>query len=153
MKYRKLRIAWSVGCGITCVLLIVLWVRSYRVADIFGCNKPRSFGLMAFSATGRMEFGLGETRASFKSVWASLPHELIHDLKGYAAGSGFEIRSQHPPNTIGVKLPHWFLVLIVVGLGVMSWFGWSNRFSLRTLLIATTLVAVVLGLIVWTLGR
>ena len=29
MRFRKLRIAWSVGCGIVCVLLIVLWVRSY----------------------------------------------------------------------------------------------------------------------------
>ena len=30
MRYRKLRIAWSVGCGLAAVLLIVLWVRSYR---------------------------------------------------------------------------------------------------------------------------
>src|SRR6478672_8285240 len=29
MRFRKLRIAWSVACGIACVLLIVLWVRSY----------------------------------------------------------------------------------------------------------------------------
>ena len=33
MKYRKLRIAWSVGCAIACVLLIALWVRSYWRAD------------------------------------------------------------------------------------------------------------------------
>jgi hypothetical protein len=29
MKYSKLRIAWAVVCGIVCVLLIALWVRSY----------------------------------------------------------------------------------------------------------------------------
>ena len=29
MRFRKLRIAWSVVWGIACVLLIVLWVRSY----------------------------------------------------------------------------------------------------------------------------
>src|SRR5918995_3829478 len=29
MKYGKLRIAWSVGWGLLCLLLIVLWVRSY----------------------------------------------------------------------------------------------------------------------------
>jgi hypothetical protein len=29
MRFRKLRIAWSVGWGILCVLLIVLWVRGY----------------------------------------------------------------------------------------------------------------------------
>jgi hypothetical protein len=31
----------------------------------------------------------------------------------------------------------------------LPWTRWSRRFTLRTLLIATTLVAVVLGLIVW----
>jgi hypothetical protein len=29
MRFRKLRIAWSVFCGVTCVLLIALWVQSY----------------------------------------------------------------------------------------------------------------------------
>ena len=33
MKYRKLRIAWSAVCGIVCLLLIVLWVRSYWWRD------------------------------------------------------------------------------------------------------------------------
>src|ERR1700712_4224431 len=33
MKYRKLRIAWSVGFGSVAVLLIVLWVRSYSWHD------------------------------------------------------------------------------------------------------------------------
>ena len=29
MRFRKLRIAWSVVWGLAAVLLIVLWVRSY----------------------------------------------------------------------------------------------------------------------------
>ena len=33
MKYRKLRIAWSVAWGVVAVLLCVLWVRSYWWAD------------------------------------------------------------------------------------------------------------------------
>jgi len=33
IKFRKLQIAWSVLCGLACVLLIVLWVRSYRHFD------------------------------------------------------------------------------------------------------------------------
>ena len=33
MRFRKLRIAWSVVWGIACVLLIVLWVRSYWSVD------------------------------------------------------------------------------------------------------------------------
>ena len=43
MKYRKLRIAWSVGAAF-CLLLIVLWVRSYSLDPIFGCrNKNGSY--------------------------------------------------------------------------------------------------------------
>ena len=33
---RYLRIAFSVMCGIACVLLIALWVRSYWWADTVG---------------------------------------------------------------------------------------------------------------------
>src|SRR4051812_7318078 len=32
MRFPKLRIAWSVFCGLACVLLVVLWVRSYWMA-------------------------------------------------------------------------------------------------------------------------
>jgi hypothetical protein len=40
-------------------------------------------------------------------------------------------------------------LLVVAGLAGVPWTWWTNRFSLRTLLIATTLVAVGMGLIVW----
>src|SRR6476660_8286747 len=33
MRFRKLRIAWLVVCGIACVLLIALWVRSYWLCE------------------------------------------------------------------------------------------------------------------------
>ena len=46
-----------------------------------------------------------------------------------------------------VQTPYWFLVALGVILAAASWVRW--RFTLRTLLIVTTLVAVVLGLIVW----
>jgi hypothetical protein len=56
MTYRKLRIAWSVACGIVAVLLCVLWVRSYWYQDAFLFrNSPVMFGgisLMGSVATG-----------------------------------------------------------------------------------------------------
>src|SRR3954464_5214213 len=36
MKFRKLRIAWSVSWGLSCVLLVVLWVRSHFVIEGVG---------------------------------------------------------------------------------------------------------------------
>jgi hypothetical protein len=47
----------------------------------------------------------------------------------------------------GVLVPHWFLLVLAGTFAALPWLRW--RFTLRTLLIATTLVAVVLGLAVW----
>jgi hypothetical protein len=40
MRFRKLRIAWSAGCAIACVLLIVLWVRSYYWDKLDTTKEP-----------------------------------------------------------------------------------------------------------------
>jgi hypothetical protein len=45
-------------------------------------------------------------------------------------------------------LPHWFLAVVVGALGAVPWIKNARRYSLRTLLLAMTLVAVTLGLIV-----
>ena len=46
--------------------------------------------------------------------------------------------------------PYWILFLVASAIASVAWL--TSRFSLRTLLIATTLVAAGLGLFVW-LGR
>jgi hypothetical protein len=46
-------------------------------------------------------------------------------------------------------VPYWFCVLLLGTLVAVPWFPIKRRFTLRTLLIVTTLVAVMLGLIVW----
>jgi hypothetical protein len=53
------------------------------------------------------------------------------------------------PFAVVATAPDWFAILFCAILGGTTWIRWPKRFSLRTLLIATTLVAVVLGLIVW----
>lgn len=45
--------------------------------------------------------------------------------------------------------PYWFSAILVGTIAAIPWTRSYNRFSLRTLLIAMTLVAVGLGLIVW----
>ncbi len=54
-----------------------------------------------------------------------------------------------PPSGARLVIADWLPTLLFATLAAVPWLPWSNRFSLRTLLIATTLVAVVLGLIVW----
>src|SRR3954470_12020826 len=38
MRFRKLRIAWSLACATVCVLLTVLWARSCRYYDSLSYN-------------------------------------------------------------------------------------------------------------------
>ena len=73
MKYRKLRIAWSVGCGFACVLLIALWVRSYAWRDRASIPLRATRFLRIDSSHGKFEFetygqGMGETWFSVTTV-------------------------------------------------------------------------------------
>src|SRR5947208_63167 len=52
MRFRYLRIAFSAACLIACVLLIALWVRSYKYADIVR-NAPMRYE--AVSVRGRLK--------------------------------------------------------------------------------------------------
>jgi hypothetical protein len=134
MRYRKLRIAWSVCCAIACVLLIALWVRSYWWWD-------------------QLSVAIGsDTTLAIESMRGDLV------VGSYGAGPYWDIYSRSlngtPPGNLAlapgdVRVPERFLVLLFAALAAAPWLPWwSKRFSLRTLLIATTLIAVVLGLIV-----
>lgn len=49
---------------------------------------------------------------------------------------------QLTPEWSSVLLPDWFLVFLTAALVAVPWIQWSKQLSLRTLLIAITLVAV-----------
>jgi hypothetical protein len=54
------------------------------------------------------------------------------------------------PNGFHIAVPHWFLIMVSATIAAIPLAPWLRlRFSLRTLLLATTLIAVVLGIIVW----
>jgi hypothetical protein len=149
MKFRKLRIAWSVFWGLACVLLIVLWVRSYnRTETVSKTNKN------LISTTFGSGYGLAYfIRSDDSAVVFGDPFEDAEE-------SGWKYSSvpaaPGPPHKLGwnsdaklliVPVPYWCPVLLAAAFATAPWLRW--RFSLRTLIIATTLVAVVLGLIVW----
>jgi hypothetical protein len=64
-------------------------------------------------------------------------------------GFGYSIS---PSGTLdGVTYPHWFAILAFATLAVVPWIRWRLRFSTRALLVATTLAAVALGVVVYAL--
>ena len=154
MRFRKLRIAWSVAWGVVAVLLIALWVRSYwQVEWVIGhvpgkCfpwveNKPGTCEIGSMPAT-RQYLWIRHSQP-VNQWWSSVIERTGKPpYPSRAFGTfGFEVLNQ----SSRLRLPHWFLILLFVAHAAFPWIRW--RFSLRTLLIATTLVAVVLGLIVY----
>ena len=56
MRFRKLRIAFSAACLVACVLLIVLWVRSYWWCDVAERTFTSSSGFRVASKSGYVSF-------------------------------------------------------------------------------------------------
>jgi hypothetical protein len=52
-RFRKLRIAFSITCGIACLLLIGLWVRSYSHADDLVVTLTKTHQAEIQSVSGR----------------------------------------------------------------------------------------------------
>jgi hypothetical protein len=148
MRFRKLRIAWSAGWGICRLLLFALWVRSYWWRDTIKC--PTSNILIASSVEGRLQSNVLDQNTDFgwPVGWVRLsrPVRLLPRLTQIGRTSWtYQINS----HDVFLSVPHWFPVLLLGMFAAAPWLPW--QFSLRTLLIATTLVAVALGIIVWSL--
>jgi hypothetical protein len=149
---RGLRIAGTVGCGILCVLLVALWDRSHWWQDNAVIKFSPALGLRVLSLGGRIDLeGFRIRQGSVPSKLTSkgpIPDHVTHLFVGRPS---FRIISYGTSfgTSIGIAAPHWFLLLLCAAFAVVPWNHWKWNFSLRTLLIATTLIAVVLGLAVW----
>jgi hypothetical protein len=153
MKYCKLRIAFSAVCGIICLLLIALWVRSYWGCDTISLRLLDSCEATVTSVRGQVvasayEYRDGDQRAPYFLSFNVQPATslfVIGDQGRLHHPQSFSV--QRSPNVVVAVMPHWFIAIIGALLATV-WFTSLPRFSLRTLLIAITLVAVVLGVIV-----
>jgi hypothetical protein len=148
-RFRKLRIAWSVSWGVVAVLLLALWVRSYWRCDSIA-TPFASGGLSLHSVVGRclIEFCIpnsDETLIYGIHSTEAAQDDDFRDLKFPGPLGGFEFVSS-PDNTWAI-IPHWFLVAGAAALMGVPWL--RMHFNLRTLFIATTLLAVLLGILVW----
>jgi hypothetical protein len=146
MKYRKLRIAWSVACGIICLLLIVLWVRSYWQAHLLSYWE---------GATPRWAFGSERGIVGFRRESSGIKPLNLEGLRFYSfrpdhnqpmpgfLGFGY-IHS--PNNETRAIVPIWSIALAAIAFVAAPWLRW--RFSLRTLLIGITVAAAILGAVI-----
>jgi hypothetical protein len=151
MRFRKLRIAWTVFWGLACILLIVLWVRSHAIRDSAFWPKNK-FGMEINSMKGHAV--LFVVFQPFPNEQTKVLHEKItpnDELRVKRGILGFLYDPE--VDRFSVHVPFWFLALTLAAVAAAPWIRWSRRFTLRTLLIATTLVALVLGLAVYAAGK
>ena len=145
MKYRKLRIAFSAACGILCLLLVVLWVRSWErqsssvnwYGDAWKRQVPGERYYKIFSNRGAIRLSTSSTVGN----WSVQVLEEERAVLGFGVLKG--------QTSLYSQMPHWFLVSLTAFAGIAPWIRWSKRFSLRTLLIGMTIIAALLGAIVW----
>jgi hypothetical protein len=143
MRFRKLRIAWSVFWGLACVLLIVFWVRSYWCADLLLVSESK--GVVSNHGGVRMcAFNLASPTPQW--VISFTGNVEIGPSPNYSM-LGFSYFESPSSLLDRIRVPHWFLIVLSVVIGTTPWIRY--RFSLRTLLIVTTLVAILLGAIVY----
>jgi hypothetical protein len=140
MTYRKLRIAWSVAWGMLCFSIIsACFVLHYGRA---------SLNLMRRSGTGLTEVGIYEgqvilsfdPQVPYRPEWAGQTYHYGIRYNVYSNGSWYLRGTLF---AVGA-----WLAVLAMPLVALPWLS-IKRFSLRALLIATTLIAMVLGLIVW----
>ena len=152
LKY--LRIAVTVLSLTACVLLIALWVRSYSRWDSPFGPILRDWNVQINSLKGRLFIGTYHQPRTSDSSWNWRTFRAGHLSEWGATGTvawsferhvgalGFGVVKSNRMHFVYV--PYWFLAALVAA---APWFKVPRHFSLRTLLIAMTLVAVVLGLI------
>ncbi len=142
--------------GIVAVLLVVMWVRSYCRSDalhrILSTNRLYGWGVETTVSNfpGNIEYR-SDTIISgtiLSTGWQLTDYsEPIGRMKtDHPVRFGFLWNKDHK----SIAFPHWSVAIVIGAVLLMPWsLNLPNRFTLRTLLIAMTLVAVGLGLVVW----
>jgi hypothetical protein len=130
------------------VLLIMLWVRSYyfvdalvlRVSERVGGAIDAEFGSFSFSWVNQLSNG---------NTWQTGIETAPARVSRVSPESwGFAVETFGDNAAWLVTVPCWSVVLLTATCAAMPWIRCFPRFSLRTLLIAMTVVAVGLAVLV-----
>jgi hypothetical protein len=143
----SLRIAVTALSLTACVLLVALWVRSYGEFEFV-----RAFGIAWGSLDGAMQllyppdlFADWNEELYVETTYM-MPHVEPVPVEWTIDSYGFRFLGSW--SIWIVTISYAYPIVLFGTLASVPWVRWSRRFSLRTLLIAMTLVAVVLGIIV-----
>lgn len=158
-RLNRLRLLWTGGSALLLFSLCVFWLRGHSRIDTGGF----ALGPYLFTyATGFGEAAIEVSRPVYlrsELAWRGGWHRTIQNRNSWhpdGKGSWYSVlgfglqsyllRGNQPETILKFAVPYWSIVLIAIGIVSLRWIPWSVRFSLRTLLIATTIVSVGLGI-------
>ena len=150
--HRPLRYAPAAFFALLALAFVGLWVRSYYWRDSisgplwgvrYECASHRGSTYFATHPT----FDLGHSPVDWKLM--SMRGVLFSGSTPRGGYLGFSVISRQAYRAM--TLPHWFLAASSLALAALLAFKPITRFTVRGLLIATTLLAAVLGLAVYAL--
>ena len=140
---KHLRIAVTALSLTACVVLVTLWVRSYSYWDGLVYGGSDSDCTLHSESGGLRIYYRRNLPYTFETGFESGPAD-----KQWRWHLDFDLSYHEHPGFYMVCFPHWMPALVLAAVAAIPWLRWSKRFSLGTLLIATTLIAVGLGIIV-----
>ena len=164
MPRRLLNIA-SIVCLVLCVALMGMWVRSCSFCDLLNGSFCTTQGFIIDSEQSRLSLAwvtFSPRIPRYEWRYNAVPlHdylELLEEMrekinvppqKEWPEPKPFGFGARMRPDEWMACVPYWFLVATTGSLAMIFRLRWPLRFTLRSLFIATTFLAVVLGMIAW----
>jgi hypothetical protein len=139
---RYLRFAVT-AMGLTALMLsLTLWVRSYWGREFLGEYLTPKYKYEMFSLNGKLLILKQQRIFIGVELRVAYPDALVSD---WASRSKLGIAYASDELFALLAVSYWLLTSLTIGLAAAPWLTW--RFSLRTLLIATALIALGLGIV------
>jgi hypothetical protein len=150
---RYLRLTAAAGLMLAAAGLLALWQRSYGHSDSARVSVSRR-SLRANSCEGSLHFVVGQRMTWIGPQpepwwsWDARSLEIKPTSEPPAANKAnplLLLQLRHARDISYLNVPHWLVAALLGAAGAALWRG-SRRFTLRTMLGVTALVAVLLGL-------
>jgi hypothetical protein len=147
-----LQYAASAICLLILIAAVSFWIRSYWFADSVNCRYSNTGEFTLFSMNGSFSVGhqdaryLGRTRGwhwDVVQLGELTKRELTYkQLSASLAGFGWKSQRLYKRNELHVR--YWVPIFLTAIVAVIPWM--RRRYSIRTLLVATALISLMVGL-------
>jgi hypothetical protein len=151
MMFRYWRIQFSLICCALLLTTLSMWVRSYYIADIWNTGYNYDHSLRMYSVRGLLMIGKHDYCNDWG--WGTGPTSELSDWLDNTIQWSTESPFLRISTATGasmpwlVAVPYWVPTILIGAVIGLSWYGRIVRFSLLTLVMLTTIVAILLGVL------